>query len=473
MGIRDRIANSLVSMAKAVKKPDYPFTDEINYGLNPNSQNDYSVDRASMETYLRAYQNVLWVFSGVNTIATNAAMVPLKVYIDTDEGKREEIHNHPMVELFDSPNKILTRFEFFVKTFAFLELAGNCYWFLERPDSVVDQRVFGEMPIKIHIERSDLVEPKSVDKTERVAYNRKANDKVITIPMEEVVHFTHFNPFSTYSGFPTVAAGQDSLIMEMYLTTFGKKFFQNAVVPSMVFSTDTEISDAAFERFKALIERQYRGADKSHQLLLLGGGLRPIDMRPVSPSTANYRETSNMVRNKTLMNLGCYHLVALSEGKPGDAVRQAYRMFWQDTMMPRLNNVAQTLTKELLKTYPDSGNMYAEFDTRSVSGLREDFMEESLGYFRYIQSGIMTANEVRDRLGIGGDIEGGDVPGLGHLGTGSNVPANSRFSANEERRLVEDLLTNPPRNQPAPETMDAEQFQSLLENNSNGNNQTV
>ena len=116
--------------------------------------------------------------------------------------------------------------------------------------------------------------------------------------------------------------------------------------------------------------------------------------------------------------------------------------------------------------------MYAEFDTRSVSGLREDFMEESLGYFRYIQSGIMTANEVRDRLGIGGDIEGGDVPGLGHLGAGSNVPANSRFSANEERRLVEDLLTNPPRNQSPPETMDADQFRSLLEN-SNGNKQAV
>ena len=430
MSIRHSISKSLVNLAKAVS-PRLPFTDESMYELHRTDHSDSSVSRASLETYMRAYQNVLWVFAGVNTIATNASMVPLKIYRDIGDGKREEVFDHEMIDLFNSPNKLLTKFEFFVKTFAFLELCGNCYWFLEKPGLISEQKVFGDSPIKIHIERPDLVEPKSVSRTERLVYNRKVNKKLVEVSMDDVVHFTHFNPYSTFIGLPTVAAGQDSIVMEMYLSTFGKKFFQNAVVPSMVFSTDTEISDAAFERFKVLIERQYKGAENAHQMLLLGGGLRPINMQMSSPADNDFRATSEMIRDKVLMNLGCYHLVSLSERSNSESVRQAYRMFWQDTMMPRMANVAQTITKELLRNYPDSSDLFAEFDTRAVAGLREDFMEESLGYFRYIQSGVMTPNEVRDKLGIEGDVMGGDVPGLGH------EPSVARFSSNEERSFVE------------------------------------
>lgn len=427
MGIRNSVANTLIKLAKTVKRPEHIFNDDVMYKLHPSF--DDPVSRDQQAVLLNAYRNVLWVFCGVNTIATNAAMVPLKIYRKLDND-REEVHDHPLNELLDNPNKLLTRFELFVRTFAFLELAGNSYWFLEQPARPVDEKLFGADPIKIHMERPDMVEIKSVNKTERISYQRNVNDKTVNIPMEDVVHFTHFNPFSMYSGLPTITAGQDSLIMELYLSTFGKSFFKNAVVPSMVFSTDQELSDAAFERFKVLIERQYKGAENAHQLLMLGGGLQPLDVKMSSPTDSEYVKSSDLVRDKALMNMGCYHLVALARGDGNTS--QAYRMFWQDTMIPRLRNVEQTLTKEFLL----DDQMFFEFDTRAIAGLRDDFMEESLGYFRYIQSGVMTRNEVRNKLGIEGEIENGDSTGLGY------EPAVSRFSSNEERGAVETMTDN-------------------------------
>ena len=164
--------------------------------------------------------------------------------------------------------------------------------------------------------------------------------------------------------------------------------------------------------------------------MLLGGGLRPLDLAYRSPTDADFARVNILNRDKILNNLGCYHLVALNNGESGDTARHAYRMFWQDTMLPRLANVSQTITKELLPFYGDD-SLIAEYDTRSVSGLREDFMDESLGYFRFIQGGIMTPNEVRKKLGLEGGIEGGDIPGIGY------EPAVSRVVSNEEREEAE------------------------------------
>tara|TARA_Y100000034_G_C6904593_1_gene419379 strand:+ start:229 stop:1605 length:1377 start_codon:yes stop_codon:yes gene_type:complete len=427
--IKDLVAKSLLKLGNRLTPVATRFSDQMEYDLHPST--DEPMSRTTMDTYLRAYQNVLWVFCGVNTIATSAAMVPLKVCRYTAGGDSEEVDDHPVLELLESPNKLLTQFELLVRTFAFLELTGNSYWFLEHPNGEIDSELFGNGPIKIHVERPDLVEPQLRATGEKIDYNRQVNDKTVSVDMEDVLHFTHFNPLSTYSGLPTLAAGQDSIVLEVYLSTFGKNFYQNAVVPSMVFGTDQELSDAAFERFKVLIERQYKGIDKAHQLLLLGGGLQPMSVKTPSPADSDYNISNEMIRDKTLMNMGCYHLVNIAGGKPGDAVRQSYRMFWQETMKPRLHNVQQLLTKDLLRLYPNSSDLYFEFDTRAVSGLREDFMDESLGYFRFIQAGVMTRNEVRNKIGIPGDIVDGDKTGLGY------EPSSSRFVSNDERADVE------------------------------------
>ena len=161
--------------------------------------------------------------------------------------------------------------------------------------------------------------------------------------------------------------------------------------------------------------------------------MQPLDIKIPSPTDSDFVQSSDLVRDKALMNMGCYHLVSLARGSTN--TESAYKMFWQDTMMPRLRNVEQTLTKVLLANESDS-KLHFEFDTRGIAGLREDFMEESLGYFRFIQSGIMTPNEVRNKMGLQGDVEGGDIPGLGHQ------PSVARFSSNEERASIEESFNN-------------------------------
>ena len=177
MSIRNALATTMLKIAKRVKHTNHVFGDDVMYDLHPSNYEDYPRD--SMTNLMSTYQNILWVFCGVNSIATNAAMVPLRLYREESGSDREEIKDHPVLDLFNNANLLNTKFELFVKTFAYLELCGNSYWFMERANDSIAQEVFGDSPIKIHVERPDRVEPNSESKTERVTYNRKINEKSI------------------------------------------------------------------------------------------------------------------------------------------------------------------------------------------------------------------------------------------------------------------------------------------------------
>ena len=109
-------------------------------------------------------------------------------------------------------------------------------------------------------------------------------------------------------------------------------------------------------------------------------------------------------------------------------------MFWEETMVPRLTSVQDRITKSILRKYPKSNKLYYKYDTRQVSGLRDDLLDESLAYFRLIQSEIMGHKEARDKMGLPRDLEPDDTTGLGHQ------PALSRTLSNDERALTEESM---------------------------------
>jgi HK97 family phage portal protein len=413
--------------------------------LVANDENYYSIDRdvdtqiakSDLGTYLNLYRQLLWTFRGVNTIAGNGAMVPAKVWQPVSLEENKEFKIHPIYKLWRSPNNLNTRFELIFKTIAYMELTGNAYWFIERDNS--------GLPTKLHIPRPDRIEPKLETSTGKVNFERKRT-KVNSVPenwvMEDVVHFTHFNPVSDYQGYPTVAASEDNAIIELYLLVYGKTFFKNAIYPSQIFQSKTRLSDETFERFHAQMRKLHAGVDNWSKVLLLDEDVAPIDDRRKTPADSEMLDSRRNAREELLMGLGCYHLVALLQGKTGSALRDSKQMFWEETMLPRLTNLEETMSKELLwSNYPESDELVIAFDTRKIRGLREDSLAESLANYRYWQMGVKTPNDIRRDLGEDGKVDWGDDKP-------PTIPtARSRTLPNDERAFLEDALPHPERYQ--------------------------
>jgi len=389
-------AKNMYKIAKFATSDDRRMkvlSDTVEYYLS--SGKDTSYVEPSVKTTLNTYQRLLWVFKGIHESASQAASVPLtiKKLIGPEESEIDRLH--PVNELKTNPNRLLTEQELKERTFAYRKLAGEAFWFIDREKP-------GGLPVKIHAPRPDAVSPAKKEHDIAVfSYNGKQ------YKMKDVIHFRQFNPLSSFRGLSSIAPLEDSLILELYEITYGQTWYANAVNPSMLFSTEDEVTDDEYERFLAAMRRLHQGVEKSGRIDLIQSGIEPMEFNIKNPTEGEYIEIKELDRDEILTGLGCYHLAASLRGE--NNLKDYERMFWR-SLVPELTNVQQRITKELIRQYPKSEDCYAEFDLRQVSGLRPDLLDESLAYYRLWQSGVMTANEIRNRIGLSGKVEWGDNP---------------------------------------------------------------
>lgn len=403
---------------------DYYLGDEPDIWTSPIAE----------RTLMQTYQSVLWVYHGVFSIAMTLANIPLRIRIRTDTNIQEDCPDHPANTLLNNPNRLLTKLQLIAKTVLSMELTGNGYWII--------QRDLDDSPIKLHTPRPDLMTVERPGDGDR----RSFTQQVTTVgdkhyPDDDVVHFRHINPFSASNGLATVLPGKDSILLEVYLAQYAKDFFQNAVVPSVVFTTEQNVGAVSYERFKHQVRTLHQGAGNLHKSLFLDSGIHPEEIRRPSPVDSGYVEASELQRDKILFVLGCYHLIALAHNVSGEGLDRAEKMYYYNTILPRGENVAQTITKELLNQYPDYPDCFAEFDTRGVPALQADAANQSMADFRGIMAGWLGKKETRVKNNYPRELAGDDETGITNPnGRDLRRPADSRGVSNEERDMVETLV---------------------------------
>lgn len=438
MGYKNKLAITLNKTANMLHTRS--SSTGVTYDMR-HETND-TLSQSSAETWLRSYQTVASAFDCVSTISADIASIPIGIWHKRDDGTLEECGEHPLLELLDNPNKLYTRFQLFEATAAFMLLTGNSFWFTESPDRTIGIRLLGSEPVRLHLERPDLVDVSSPNSTERLVIKRKINKGATkTYEMEDVVHFKLFNPLSNLVGMGPTSPSNNALVMELYLDVFGKGYYQNAVIPSSVFTTDGDVSNVSFERFKATMER-HRGIGRQHEMLLLSGGIKPVDMKITSPQDSAYRDTQEITRDRVYNTFGCYHLTAIANGLSGEGIKEASRMYWRQTIPPRLDLIAQILTKQLLPkfgSFERNHRCFVKFDIRNVPGMREDFSILTTGLFRLIQAGILGIKEAREMFGLEREMASDDTTGLGSTTGLTHQPAVSRFDSNDMRGVTEEM----------------------------------
>lgn len=438
MNIRKSLATPLIKASRWLmeeqripRRRNLASTDYARYNLQEDL--DTQLSKSDLKDYLEIYQTLHWIFIGVTNIAFSAAMLPKRLI---SKSTNEEVESHPMLDLFDNPNNLLTNFELFRKSISYHCLVGDAYWFIDREE--LDNQIE-----KIHVPRPDRVECKPIDEKGSVVYaRRRTSGKIETWNMKDIVHFSSFNPLSDYQGFGAVQAAQQSSILELYQITFGKRFFQNAIIPSMIFKVPEMLDEASYERVLAELQRLHVGVDKFFGVALLEAGVEPVDLKKTSPQDADFMEMKEMSRDEILTALGCYHIAALLKGESKTAILTAYRLFYEITLMPLLKNFSDTINKELLSQYDDGDELKFEFDLRAAPGLRENILDQSMADYRYVMMGIKTINEIRKERGFGKDLDWGDQPSPS-LGLGSSRSARMGMQ-NEERAFFEESGTNHP-----------------------------
>lgn len=327
-------------------------------------------------------QKIADVFACINLKANAMAIMPLKLYIVTDNGKKEH-KEHTLYRLLrKAPNPILTAFEWKKMISQDLDLSGNHY-------AQIVKNGLGEI-VALYPLKADLM---------KVSYVLKNNNKEkiydyngTLISSDRILHIIDIPDNEGLVGISRIAYARQTLEFANNTATHGNKLFKNQATPSGAFTHPTVLSPDAFTRLKESLADKYSGLENSGKPILLEDGLTftPIT---INNSDAQWLESRKLNRE----NIGAIFGVPTSMLNDSTAtaygnLEQKYLEFQTNTVLPISIAIEEKAEQKLL-TNKEKSNLIIKFQFNAL--LRADVKTKGEYYKNMWGIGSMNPNEIR------------------------------------------------------------------------------
>jgi HK97 family phage portal protein len=363
----------------------------------------------SYHDFIGAFKALPWLYSGAMAIAVAATKPPLKVYHEIKQGGeivQEEVQGEDINRLLELPNPFLSYRELIQLTVINMLVPGNAYWNLvgtakEQPISEANPPVelWWLKPEQIDI----ITDPEKFIKSyEFIA----ANGKKKALDPSEIIHFKSVNPDSYFRGLGAMEAAKLSATLEFNAIAYNKNFMGNDATPNGLFNTDQVLTPEQVQRFLREYEGRHKGPKNRGKIDVTWGGLK-YQQTGTNPKDAQYVEMRKMNREEILATLGVPpSIVGLLEYANYSNMEVQQKKFWEDTVIPILNSIADKLTLCLTPHFDE--DYWLDFDFSGIKVLQEDEEIKSRIASTLVSSGIRTPNQVRadmygDEPYMGGD----------------------------------------------------------------------
>lgn len=387
------IANKLIDPAIAQNDRLTPIIAEINtanlgHGIDPLN---------SVESYMKTYATVSWVYAAVYAIQTNIAKLPVKIYDrPATEDDRVDITENVKFDLFKKPNPFASRYMFWMSVIGSLELTGELFVYMPRANE--NQPPQAMIPL-----RSDRIKivPHRTEYIGGYIYSHGGRD----VPFEtwEIFHVAYYNPIDDYRGLSPLQAARNGIILELNSVNWAKEFFKQGTRASGMLKIEGKLDMEQFNRLRKDFEDKYAGKQKT---MILEQGM-DFKETSLSPKDADFINQRNMSKQEILAVYGVPPIMVmdLSNSSVLQNTEIQRKLFWEETLTPKMIMFMDEFTTELLPLF-GVDNAFAEFDTSKVEALQENREEKRKRYFEGFARGAVTPDEIRhdifDKEPLGG-----------------------------------------------------------------------
>jgi len=337
-----------------------------------------------------------WVGACVNVISDEIGNLDLRLYEKNGENI-EEVTEHPVLDLLYRVNEWTTKFDHFWLTQAYLELAGEAPWFIERENGV---------PTNIYFLSPDKITP-IVGKDRLVdGYKyRISSIKEVILDVEDVIFLKYPNPANQFRGLGTLEQAASIVDLDNFSELWNRKFYENSARPDSVLTVKVDqMTQQQKEELKTSIRKAYQGIDKSHGTMVLFGDME-LDTFGFSQKDMDFTEQQKFGRDKIL---GIFRvpkaIIAQTEGTNFASSRVATQVFSRYTITPKMERLVQQLNEFLLPLFKGTEKLFLDYE----NPVPEDEESKAKVYKDALEAGYMTINEVRTLEGMP-EIEGGDT----------------------------------------------------------------
>ncbi len=369
--------------------------------------------------------NIGWTYAAISVIGRSVAKVPLRLYAKRGSPKKEriirrkelgmterfdqvkfykaqgyeveEVKEHPFLELMKNVNPIMNAFELWELTQNYMDIMGNCYWYLVRNAVGIPKEIWVLMGQNIKIV------PESQNLVAGYLYQLGNMANPIRFGKDEVIHFKYPHLSSLYYGYSPLEAAAYSVDSQKYQKRWEINLFKNAATPGITLETEKQMSATAYNRMKKQFDKTYRGVEKAGATLILEEGVKAKKLT-LTPQELSFLEGRKLTREEIL---GIYG-VPLTKLGFGETTNRATAealdyTFAKETVLPRLVRLQEKINEQLICIY--DAKLFVQFDNPIPRDKDYELKERAIN----IKNGVTTINEERQEMGLE-EVPWGNVP---------------------------------------------------------------
>lgn len=340
---------------------------------------------------LRNYQS--WVYAAVNAIAQEAARQRPFLFTSTGQADHEQVplpHTHPLCRLLDNPNPWLTAWELWYLTVVYLELTGNCFWYVANFEGAGTPAELWMVPtpwVRVVPDAKEYVK----------AYQVAApGAQPETFSPAEIIHLKYPNPLDPHYGLSPLQANALTVDANTELLRSRYHTFLAGPRPGVVLQTDQTLTDQTVKRLEEKLQAKFGGRENWHRPLVLEQGLKASPWT-LTPAEMDFLNSSRMTRDEIFALFRVPPPIAgmvENMGLGADLWFGARVMFCEGTVQPKLDLIGQALTRDLGRRYgPDTVIAFPDCSPRNLEQRRKDDELDA-------KTGLRTYNEIRRGRGL-------------------------------------------------------------------------
>ncbi len=330
------------------------------------------------------------VYRAARLIAEACGAAPLLIYRGV-----EELDRHPLTDLLHEPNPRLSGAAFCEALVTQLLLSGNAYTELVGEGDALELHLL--RPERVSVETDAVGWPLALayrtgNLTRRIALTGEMGGAA------RALHLTLFHPLDDHYGFAPLEAAAMATDVHNAASAWNKALIDNSARPSgaLIYAPKEggNLSTDQFDRLKAQLHEEYRGANQAGKPLLLEGGL---DWKPMglTPKDMDFLEAKNAAAREIALAFGVPPMLL---GIPGDNTyanySEANRAFYRLTVLPMLGRVLGALGTWLGPVWGDE--LRLTYDPDGMEGLA---LDRAALWERIGSASFLTDDEKREAVG--------------------------------------------------------------------------
>ena len=328
---------------------------------------------------------------GVQVISEAVGSLPLILYHRGDNGHRSRADNHPLYPILrDSPNPETTAPVFRESLMFSALLHGNAYAEIVRDGAGRPVELWAIPPTQMRVDRDPQGQLRYV-----VQGGQPLNP-------EDVIHVPGLQD-GCGIGYSLLKVARETLGYTMAVTRFGSSWFANAARPSGVLETAGQLSDPGRANLAQSWKQLHSGPDNAGAIAVLEEGLQFKPIFATNEQSQYVEVMSHLVGEVArLLNISpakLHDLKGTSQYGTYEAIEAA---FMTTTVRPWLVKIEAEFNRKLLSE-AERGQFYCEHLVDSF--LRAEPANRYAIYATAISSGVMTAEEVRQRENMPPKVE--------------------------------------------------------------------